>query len=189
MLSQSDLRGAAAMMSLLCVCVCIGSAIASQPFSEICFDSIHTAARLLISSLECLSLPPPPPPPRPVCMPRLLLCEWMGRGGIQRMHVLCGRLHVIFFLKKNLRCPPCTKSGCAYASCTCVCLCACCFAARRFCLSLQATFAGGCLLITAINLPADSGLERHVAAAPKGGWRGEVGVVKWVGRRSGREKQ
>lgn len=30
---------------------------------------------------------------------------------------------------------------------------------------LQGTFAGGCLLITAINLPADSSLERHVAVA------------------------
>lgn len=51
---------------------------------------------------------------------------------------------------------------------------------------LQATFAGGCLLITAINLPADSGLERHVAAA----LREEEGggcKVKWVGRWSGRK--
>lgn len=33
---------------------------------------------------------------------------------------------------------------------------------------LQATFAGGCLLITAINLPTDRGLERHVARALRG---------------------
>lgn len=48
---------------------------------------------------------------------------------------------------------------------------------------LQATFAGGCLLITAINLPADSGLERHVAAAlreEKGGRQSKVGgMVEW----------
>lgn len=64
------------------------------------------------------------------------------------------------------------------------------FCGAAVCLSLQATFAGGCLLITAINLPADSGLERHVAAAPRGGMEGRRGgVVKWVGQRSGREKQ
>lgn len=44
---------------------------------------------------------------------------------------------------------------------------------------LQATFAGGCLLITAINLPADRGLERHVARALRGSRRrGVYGVRK-----------
>lgn len=42
---------------------------------------------------------------------------------------------------------------------------------------LQATFAGGCLLITAINLPADSGLKRHVAAVLR-----EVGVGEGVAK-------
>lgn len=83
-----------------------------------------------------------------------------------------------------------SPTGCACASRTCACV----FCARavlrrgRFCLSLQATFAGGCLLITAINLPADSGLERHVAAAPKGGG-GEKGRCLQSEVGGSREKQ
>lgn len=43
---------------------------------------------------------------------------------------------------------------------------------------LQATFAGGCLLITAINLPTDRGLERHVARALRGSRRQGVDGVR-----------
>lgn len=43
---------------------------------------------------------------------------------------------------------------------------------------LRATFAGGCLLITAINLPADRGLERHVARALRGSRRQGVDGVR-----------
>lgn len=91
------------------------------------------------------------------------------------MHVLCGCLHIyIFFLKSCERITRAQNPDVLALACTCMCLCMCCFCGASALPELQATFAGGCLLITAINLPADSGLERHVAAPLR---EGKVVVV------------